>query len=144
MVNQDKTWTVGRPRIYPTTKEQRHAYYERHKDEIKRKSSDYQKQHPDKRKKYMRKANFKEKMDCLIHYGGNPPKCACCGEIIIEFLCIDHINGGGEQHRNSIGHNNFYRWLIKNNFPTGFQVLCANCNLGKRIRGICPHKKETK
>jgi hypothetical protein len=66
MVNQDKVWTVGRPRIYASTKEQRHAYYERHKDAIKKKTSEYQKQHPDKRKKYMKKANFKEKWIALL------------------------------------------------------------------------------
>ena len=30
-------------------------------------------------------------------------KCRCCGVIEIEFLTIDHINGGGNKHRKEIG-----------------------------------------
>jgi hypothetical protein len=97
-------------------------------------------------RKYSKKYRLKIKTHVLIHYNGNPPRCACCGESHIEFLTIDHINGGGCQHRKRIGKLGgwvFYRWLINNNFPEGFQVLCANCNLGKGICGECPHKNET-
>src|SRR6266850_6520947 len=63
----------------------------------------------------------------LQHYGG---ACACCGETAFEFLCIDHVNGGGSQHRKSIGFGyNFYKWLIDQGFPGGFRVLCHNCNM---------------
>ena len=35
-----------------------------------------------------------------------------------------------------------YKWLRKNGFPPGFQVLCMNCQHGKRMcRGICPHQQ---
>ncbi len=78
----------------------------------------------------------------LIHYSENPPKCACCGETIKEFLSIDHITGGGAKHRKSIGGSAYLnRWLIKNNFPMGYQVLCHNCNQAKGIYGYCPHEK---
>lgn len=66
------------------------------------------------------------------HYGRT---CACCG--VTENLTIDHVNGGGTQHRlESHGHARvagwvFYRWLIKNGFPDGFQVLCSPCNQSK-------------
>lgn len=77
------------------------------------------------------------------HYGGNPPKCACCGETTLEFLTIDHVNGGGNKHRKEIGGGgNFYRWLVKNDFPEGFQVLCMNCNWAKGKYGECPHQKQ--
>jgi hypothetical protein len=33
-----------------------------------------------------------------------------------------------------------YRWLAKKNFPEGFQVLCANCNVAKSQNGVCPHQ----
>lgn len=72
------------------------------------------------------------------HYG---TACACCGESTDEFLCIDHINGGGSAHRRSIGKSNIYRWLEVNNFPEGFQILCWNCNSAKGLYGICPHQK---
>lgn len=75
----------------------------------------------------------------ISHYGG---KCNCCGESIFEFLQIDHINGGGRKHRAEVGSGTkFYRWLIRNGFPDGFQVLCANCNFGKGQYGTCPHAK---
>lgn len=80
-----------------------------------------------------RKLMQKIKLEVLTHYGGNPPKCACCGESHIEFLVLDHIRAEGTKHRRKLGYggSNFYRWLIKNNFPDGYQVLCANCNTAK-------------
>ena len=68
-------------------------------------------------------------------------KCRCCGVIEIEFLTIDHINGGGNKHRKEIGESNMYKWLKKQGFPKeGFQILCMNCNWATRNKGICPHK----
>ena len=81
----------------------------------------------------------------LFHYGGNPPKCFCCGENNTEFLCIDHINGNGNKHRREIkssGGSHFYRWLVRNNYPPGFRVLCHNCNMSISCYGYCPHQKE--
>ena len=80
----------------------------------------------------------------LQFYGGNPPKCACCGEIIYEFLTIDHMNNDGAKHRREIGTDGnrggrIYNWLIRNKFPKGFQVLCWNCNCAKGLYGECPH-----
>jgi len=75
----------------------------------------------------------------MAHYGG---RCACCGEDRLQFLTIDHINGGGTKHRKEIGHGGHavYRWLIRNDFPPDFQVLCFNCNDGRQVNGgICPH-----
>lgn len=57
------------------------------------------------------------------------------------FLIIDHIDGGGTKHRKEVGKGAaFYRWLEKNNYPLNFQVLCMNCQFGKRICGVCPHQ----
>lgn len=70
-------------------------------------------------------------------------KCACkkCPypEPGIEFLNVDHINNDGSEHRKKIKNYDIYRWLIKENFPPGFQTLCWNCNLAKRVIGVCPH-----
>ena len=69
------------------------------------------------------------------------PECACCGEDTVDFLTIDHINGGGNEHRRQMNGTNPYRWLKKHGYPPGYQVLCFNCNCGRRINGgICPHK----
>jgi hypothetical protein len=72
------------------------------------------------------------------HYG---LICACCEESEPAFLTIDHINGGGRKHTDSIK-TTLYNWLKRNGFPAGFQTLCWNCNSAKHIYGSCPHKKE--
>jgi hypothetical protein len=99
----------------------------------------------DSANKYARnnKAKAKERWQAMRRmvmeaYGG--PVCSCCGETIYEFLTIDHINNDGAEHRRAIGQH-LYRWLIENDYPSGFQVLCMNCNYGKqRNGGVCPHK----
>jgi hypothetical protein len=70
--------------------------------------------------------------------------CACCGEHRLEFLTIDHIDGGGTQHRIKIKKNGsqFYCWLVKNKYPEGYRVLCFNCNCSMGMKGYCPHQKE--
>lgn len=75
----------------------------------------------------------------LAHYGG---KCACCGEKTDQFLGIDHMEGGGNKHRATMGRVSIYYWLKKNDYPKGFQVLCHNCNLAKGFYGICPHQSK--
>jgi hypothetical protein len=76
--------------------------------------------------------------EVIGHYGG---KCACCDISNPVHLTIDHINGGGNAHAREIGRGvALYRWLRREKFPAGFQVLCANCNHGRaRNGGICPH-----
>ena len=90
-----------------------------------------------KQREYRKK--IKERV--LLHYGGGKMRCACCGEQKKEFLCIDHIGGGGTKHRNQIGRGYTYFWLIKNGFPKGFRVLCYNCNHAISIYGKCPHER---
>ena len=89
-----------------------------------------------------KKFALKIKEECFQHYGG---ACLCCGENIIQFLTIEHENGGGNRHRKKLfGHNvggvHMYRWLKRNNFPSGYSILCMNCNWAKRLSGVCPHK----
>jgi hypothetical protein len=76
----------------------------------------------------------------LNHYGAF---CHCPGCLITEekFLSLDHIEGGGNKHRREVGGSGapMYRWIIKNNFPPIFQVLCHNCNCAKGFYGKCPH-----
>lgn len=77
----------------------------------------------------------------LSHYCAGNPRCACCGEDEYKFLSIDHINNNGGKHRRELGSNSYmYDWIIKNNYPKDFQVLCMNCNTAKGWYGICPHK----
>lgn len=77
------------------------------------------------------------KVNCVIH---------SCDVTEPDFLTIDHVNGGGRQHRISIGKSggDFYAWLVRNNYPKGFQVLCFNCNCAKGFFGKCPHEDSKK
>lgn len=70
----------------------------------------------------------------LEYYGGI---CNCCRESEPVFLAIDHLDGSGGSHRKLIS-NHIFRWLKNNDYPTGFQILCHNCNWAK-AQGGCPH-----
>jgi hypothetical protein len=92
------------------------------------------------------KQNYRRlRLEAMQHYCPDGVlRCACCGETEIKFLSIDHIDGGGNQHRNQIGRapGALFWWLKKNNYPPGFQVLCHNCNLAKGFYGACPHQEK--
>jgi hypothetical protein len=90
------------------------------------------------------------KIRVLQHYSSSVDilKCSCCEETEVVFLTLEHIGGGGTRHRKEIkrGGSAFYTWVIRNNFPSGYEVLCMNCQFGRAFNaGVCPHKaKETK
>lgn len=82
------------------------------------------------------------KREVFEAYGGF--SCSCCGEKERKFLCLDHVKNDGAKHRKKIGEggDRILRWLKKNGFPKGFQVICANCNQGKHLNGgVCPHRE---
>ena len=64
-------------------------------------------------------------------YGGC--KCIGCGETEELVLTMDHIDQRGTNHRMAngkrYGGHHLYRWLIANDFPPGFRVLCFNCQI---------------
>jgi len=76
------------------------------------------------------------------HYGN---VCSCCGESEILFLSIDHTNNDGHLDTNSnnkkVNGRHLYPKIAKLGFPNRYQLLCMNCNFGKRMNnGVCPHK----
>lgn len=77
----------------------------------------------------------------LSHYSQGTLRCACCAEAQYEFLSIDHIAGGGNQHRKALGSKYIYSWLKTHGFPEGYQVLCHNCNMAKAFYKVCPHQR---
>ena len=101
--------------------------------------------HPEKHEQFKstkRDAYQALKMSCLLHYGGEILQCTCCGLKDKDTLSIDHINGGGRKHREEIktNGNQFYRWLVLNDFPLGYRVLCLNCNFSYGLYKHCPHQ----
>lgn len=92
-----------------------------------------------KHRKAYQACHVRYRDEALRAYSVGEPKCACCGETTYQFLSIDHIEGGGNEHRRAVG--KLYLWLRRNNFPEGFQVLCYNCNFAKGHYGSCPHEE---
>jgi len=89
-----------------------------------------------------RRSRWRMRYEVIRAYGG---VCVCCEEDSLEFLVIDHINGGGDSHRKSIGSPTggypFYAKLKKLGYPfrDDLRVLCANCNSSYGSYGYCPH-----
>lgn len=84
-----------------------------------------------------RKTQQKRKYTCIAHYSNNTNKCCNCGNGDLEVLCLDHIDNNGNIQRKEImegknkGGKGMHKWIVHNNFPAGFQVLCCNCNILK-------------
>jgi hypothetical protein len=83
------------------------------------------------------------RLEVLSHYSPEL-KCACCGYIEMRALTIDHIHGGGGQHRRTVTGNGQgqLRWLKINSYPDGYRVLCHNCNHVRSQIGYCPHETQ--
>ena len=89
---------------------------------------------------YMRQRTKERKIKVINAYGG---KCVCCGENRIEFLSVNHPHNDGAEHRKKIGRSCTYPWLIRNDFPPEYELMCMNCNSSIGFYGYCPHKKES-
>lgn len=114
--------------------------------EYKTESSRQRRKDPDKVEKDNadQKRRYAElRIRVLTHYsGGVKPFCKCCGEDIIEFLALDHIDGGGKVERALVGVGfQYWRHIINGGFQAKYQVLCHNCNSAKGFYGVCPHEK---
>ena len=111
-------------------------------------------------KRRLKSKRDSERLKVLQYYSkqiskSNIPCCRCCGDNFhIDFLAVDHIAGIKKMdlepelvkqgYSSSMGTNNLVHWLIVNNFPKGFQILCHNCNFAKGIvrnNNKCPHQK---
>lgn len=69
---------------------------------------------------------------------GCPSKCSD-----ITSLTIDHIDSNGTQHRKQEKIKNIYQWLKNKNYPSGYQVLCFNCQFIKIIEKNENHRVYT-
>ena len=121
----------------PTEKQRAYSrkYYQEHRQEISRNLKKSQLKNRIRICERARLRGLKQKEAVMSHYSGGAPICVKCGITDIDVLTIDHINGNGSSHRRAIGieGNFFYRWLIRNNYPKGYQALCFNCNIKKHL-----------
>lgn len=101
----------------------------------------YDRNHRVEKRAYYKTYAAKLKAAAFQAYGG--PICVCCNETHVQFLSMDHINGGGNVHRRKIGlkASHPYKWLKDNGYPLGFRVLCMNCNFSIGLLKYCPHSQ---
>lgn len=116
---------MSKPENVKKVRDRYKKYYHNHNREL-------------KDKQYIRR--FLLKMEVMMHYSSGLLECEMCGENRVECLSIDHVEGGGNKQRKELGTisgEHFYTWLKANNFPTGFRVLCMNCQFieAARLRG---------
>lgn len=100
---------------------------------------EWAKANPDKRRKNALNYYYRLADQAILAYGGY--RCIWCGIDDPIVLSLDHVENNGSVERKK--HNRkgaaFYKWLRDNNYPSGYQVLCMNCNHGKmRNGGVLP------
>ncbi len=113
----------------------RREWYQRNKEHRQKVNRAYQHKHKYRLAKLAKANRIKIKIQVITHYGNGKISCTKCPEVRLAALTIDHINGGGGIHRKELKRirgENWYKWLIKNGFPDGYQTLCMNCQFVKR------------
>jgi hypothetical protein len=70
-------------------------------------------------------------------YTNGEGTCRWCGQGDMDVLCLDHVNDDGARFRQKDRTNHsgslLYKWIIRNDYPPIFQVLCASCNMKKEV-----------
>jgi len=113
--------------------EKQRQYRQDNKEKIRVSVQEYKHKHKEWARLTVNKSAWKLKLAILSYYSKGTLVCAHCGETDLRVLQIDHIDGNGNEHRRTIGGSGkvFYRWLKQQEYPKGYQVLCANCNIRK-------------
>lgn len=113
------------------------AYYRKNRKKRKEYAVAYRRSNRAKLTRYEVERCHKDKLLVLTRYGKRRKLCCRwhdCGIRDLDMLTLDHINNNGARHREQIGMGSkMYRWIIKHNFPTGFQTLCGGHQWKKEI-----------
>ena len=131
----------------PDQKEYQKKYKKMWNEKYPNYNKDWYQDHKEYQKDYQRKKSLEYRTLVLMHYSNGVPQCECCGELEYEFLSLDHIHGGGCKQLKELRRvgSNIYRYLVMNDFPDGYRILCMNCNhaIGRQNSdGICPHQRK--
>jgi hypothetical protein len=114
----------------------------KHPDKVKARNRAYYQKNRERAAQQERKRYQRLKDEAYAAYGGY--RCVCCGETERLFLCLDHVNNDGNKHRQEVAPVRLYYWLKQQRYPPIVQVMCFNCNQGKRLNGgICPHQRKS-
>ena len=138
--NREKVREAGRRHYVANrekVKEQSRRWAQENRERSNEQKARWDQENLEKRNAAQRRRGKRDRDRVLDHYGRS---CACCSTT--ELLTIDHIDGGGYAHRIELfghpgGSATFYRWLITNGFPSGYQVLCRPCNASKADGVAC-------
>lgn len=86
-------------------------------------------------KQYTRHLAYKESVVNVYTNGVGLCQTPDCGQGDLDVLCVDHVDNNGAQQRKVQRRtgNSFYLWLRMHDYPHGYQILCANCNLKKEV-----------
>lgn len=135
----NRRWQKANP---DKTRAAHHRWVAKNPGIANKRTANWRKNHYQRALRKQRECNQKLKYAAYAAYGGF--ECACCGETTEAFLSIDHIANDGAEHRRQVDRRKIYKWMARNDYPNGFQVLCMNCNFGKaRNGGVCPHQTQT-
>lgn len=118
-------------------KEQSRNWAQANREQARKQKARWDQAHLEERAEGQRRRMRQAREQVLAHYGTS---CACCGAT--DRLTIDHVDGGGNAHRIELfgrlgSSGTFYRWLVANGFPSGYQVLCRPCNASKGTGPAC-------
>jgi 5-methylcytosine-specific restriction endonuclease McrA len=129
-------------------------YYAKNKDRLNEGRKQYLRSHPEKAEAYrlrwlgfarlrMLQARLLALNILSNRHGRTEPQCNCCGERQAEFLTIDHIIPIAHSKEKRIGNRTLFYQIATGKLPekilSNLQVLCWNCNAGKRTSLNCPH-----
>ena len=130
-----------------STPEQKHSWYLRNKDRVRKKRQKWDKENPEKlRAQRQRYAKKHAKELYLAHKNHNDDLrfsaianlgnvCVNCGITDVRVLTIDHVNNNGNVHRKKVSAVKLYRQLRDREVDmSDYQVLCWNCNYLKSNR----------
>lgn len=116
--------------------EYQRAYYVANAEAVRERVRAWQAANRDAIRERKRLKHEELRAEVLAAYGD---ACVHCGTT--ERLELDHVNGGGEAHREAVtGRTHkqgncalFFRWLRANGFPNDppLQTLCARCHRRK-------------
>jgi hypothetical protein len=108
-------------------------WYENNREKKRVAVAAYRKQNRNKVAKWARSAYRRLQVAAIALLGG--PVCKLCGATEQPtkdgrtYLEIDHVNGGGAEHRQRASGQTVLRYVLKH--PDEFQVLCGPCNIAK-------------
>lgn len=116
----------------------------RNPDRRKEKQDRFRAKNPDYHRTDMGRRREGNWLAAITRLGG---KCACCDDDQLEFLQLDHKNGGGTAHRKKLSLGAFYYWAATaplREVKAILRILCANCHHAISTRGQCPLHRRLK